>query len=103
MISKEELCVYVEQEIQWLKYYAHRDGRNILNTESDIYDTLKTIGKTKCITPLYSRCAACIIKLSEMEIVPLNRDVDKGQFTALEVYWMIYPDERQMIVDKLKD
>lgn len=103
----------VEQEISWLRYYANKDTRELLNTESNLYNDLISIGYTKRVTPLWLRCP-CFnltsnikidinIKIEDLETIGEGRNSEMNRYTPLEIEWMKYPEKRLEIIKKLND
>jgi len=102
----------VNQEIEWLCFYAMRNTRNLLSESSDIYAELISIGYAKVVTPLDKRCPACIITskekidenvaIDDLEIAYTLRNHSENLFTPLEVFWMKFKDKRKEVLEKLK-
>lgn len=107
-MTEQELIKLVNTEIDWLRYYSFRDSKKKLNVECELYDTLESIGYTKRIIPLDRRCPAGMIstgnvfKLEQMEVVSMLRNHDKGLYTPLEVYWILYPHKRSEVIYELQ-
>jgi len=111
-MKEEEFNKAVNQEIEWLSFYAMRDSRMLLTEESDIYAELNSIGYAKVPTPLDRRCPACIItcktlidenvEIDELEIAYSLRNHSNNLFTPLEVYWMKFKDKRKEVLEKIK-
>lgn len=101
----------IDHETQWLRYYANSDTRELLKVDSNIYNTLVSIGYAKKYTPLYIRCAWCIVtcdkiidkdtEISDLKIIGESRNIELNKYTPLEVYWMKYPEKRQDIINIL--
>jgi hypothetical protein len=107
-MNEKELEEYLDHEIQWLRYYTHRDSRMVMTVETDFYNDLKPMGYVKMMMSLEQRCAPCFIK-SNHEILEgmdlKNLDVTspprRGNLTPLEVAYRIFPERRQEFVDRL--
>jgi hypothetical protein len=106
----EELNKLVDLEIQWLYYYAHIDSRNNLNENSNLYTDLVSIGYTKKVVPLFSRCVPCIITSEEtivegLDVSKLRKD-DNGRgenrYSPVEAFIIIFPDKKMEILNRLK-
>jgi len=102
----------VNHEVDWLKYYAFRDDRENLTSESDLYRDLRSIGYAKVKTPLDKRCPMCIVtsekpikdvdNIEDLYYIPKLRNHEENLYTPLEVYWIMNPDKRQEIINRLK-
>jgi hypothetical protein len=58
-----ELFKLAKIEAEWLNYYCHVDSKKIENFNYiNFYENLVSIGYTKVVMPLYSRCAMSFIK-----------------------------------------
>ena len=110
-MNYEELDKLVDQELQWLRYYATAETRQKLNINSDLYTELKSIGYTKRVIPLDRRCPAVMLTANtkidistDIEtIIQIGepRDKEKNCFTPLEFYLIKYPERKQWAIDKL--
>lgn len=117
----EELIKNVEQELQWLKYYAlaevdqsiypDKNGRRNFDPTRSPYDQLVSIGYTKRVTPLAMRCvflrltAETPIRDTPLEqMIPSTEgcNPDNNIFSALEVFLMKYPDKHGWVFDQLQ-
>lgn len=111
-MTKEELKKLSEQELQWLRYYADRKCRENIKTSENFYDNMKRMGYSKRQMDLYTRCAAAMVTssydinekldVSEIQIVPRARNIDNNIYTALEVYFKLYPNDEKEMLNKLK-
>jgi hypothetical protein len=107
----EDLFKYVEHELQWLRYYANRETRESLNSKSDLYRDLKSIGYTKRVIPLDLRCTCARISsdspiseksdIENLKVFSDPRNTDKNIFTPLEIFWMKYPEKRDWVIHSL--
>lgn len=112
-MNKEELYKLVNKEIEWLIYYGYRADREKLTINSNIYEEVNSIGYTKRKMPLDQRCAPCILTANEIITKDLDleklticyekRDNSKNKYTPLEVYLILFPDERNDIIEKIKN
>jgi thermostable 8-oxoguanine DNA glycosylase len=110
-MNKEEFLKLVNQELDWLRYYAYDESRKKLNIDSNIYDDLISIGYTKRNLPLYKRCAPCILTSNEKITKTTNiedlfveyslRSNENNLFTPLEIFWIKYPNRRKEIIINL--
>jgi hypothetical protein len=111
-MTQKEYDRAIDHEISWLKYYALRSTRELLNKESNLYKDLVSIGYTKKVIPLWLRCPYCIITsnnkidlntpIKELEIIREPRDNNNNRYTALEFEWL-NPNKREYIIKKLND
>jgi len=100
-MNKEELKYYVNQEIDWIRYYGYRNDRESLNlSKGSIYDQIRSIGYTKVNTDLDLRCSGYLsIKyiegksIEEMEVFNSRRKPEYNKLTPLEVIIKLYPNE----------
>ncbi len=109
----EDFTKCVEQEVDWLRYYARKDTRIQLTEKSELYDVLISIGYAKRRIELSQRCAACIltadieitkdIKITELNIIYEHRNHNKNCYTPLEIYWMKYPEKRYEIINNINE
>lgn len=91
----EELKKLVVHELEWLTYYANLESKEKLNNESSIYNQLISIGYTKRVIPLVSRCSAGVIKITDdrFEMVKeQTRNIENSLYTPLETWIKLYPD-----------
>jgi len=111
-MTQKEYDRAIDHEISWLRYYALRSTRELLNNESNLYKDLVSIGYTKKVIPLWLRCPYCIVTSSskidpnttieELEIVREPKDNESNRYTALEFEWL-NPNKREDIIKKLND
>ncbi len=111
-MTKEELMKFSDQEIQWLRYYSTKKSRAELVDVKNLYEDLVRMGYSKRQMPLYTRCAAAMLTsdkdinsntdVSDVYIVPRERNVDINIFTSLEVLIVLYTDEQESVLEKLK-
>lgn len=99
----EELNKYANQEADWLRYYAsnekYKSDQNSTTRQSEnyndanFYDRIRSIGYTKRVIPLYSRCPAGFITskkavlestVEELEYVSGPRNHENNVYTPLE-------------------
>lgn len=109
----QELNKLVDHELQWLKYYALEEYRKKLTVDSNIYEDLKSIGYTKRVIPLDQRCAAGSITsktntpiceysiLEDLEPVREYKNHKENKFTPLEVFWVLFPEQRDWVIQQL--
>lgn len=110
-MKEEELNKLVDLEIQWLRYYSHRDSKKNLNENSNIYDELKSIGYTKRVVKLDLRCCPCIITSNEIIdegtnlslLIKTNGLRGENRLSPLETFIKIYPEKKLEILNKLKN
>lgn len=106
----EEFNKLVQQEIDWLRYYACHEDKKSLTPDKHPYD-MRPMGYTKVRTPLRIRCAAAMLsatyviteksKVKDLFIVQRTHSPADNVYTPLEIYWMIFPNRRQHVIDKL--
>lgn len=111
-MTEEELFKAAKQELEWLRYYGHADSRLAFTADSEIYRDLQSIGYAKKNTALDLRCAPFILtsnnlicedsKIDELFVMPLTRNHSENRYTPLEIVWILFPKNRQWIVDGLK-
>jgi hypothetical protein len=109
-MTKEQLDRLVDHEIQWLRYYALAEYRNKLTEKSDIYKELKSIGYTKRVIALDSRCLPCTITSSKKieqgidlsELTPDSLPRRENFYSPIETYMILFPDKRAEVIEKLK-
>ncbi len=109
----EDLEKYIDTELQWLRYYAIESSRKALNKDCDIYETLSSIGYTKKVMRLDLRCSPCTLTsktntpitqktlLEDLVMIPEYKNNEQNKFSALEVYWILFPEKRDWIIEKL--
>lgn len=109
MITKQQLDKWIDIEINALRYYGYREDREKLTENSNLYQDIRPIGYVKRQMSLTRRCSWTSItaneiitsstKLEDMfEVHTWNRD---NIFTPLEIYWIIYPEKRNEIINLL--
>jgi hypothetical protein len=109
-MNKEELEKYIDLEIQWLNYYANEETRTKLNENSEIYRDLKSIGYTKRVLKLDSRCCPCTI--TSDEIITEGTDLSvlrkheynirgENKLSPIETYITIFPKKKMEILNRL--
>ena len=101
----------VEQELQWLKYYATEESRKNFDPMKSPYDQLVSIGYAKRYTPLYKRCiflrltADTPLKDTPLaQMIPNTglRDPANNVLSALEVFMLKYPEEHDWVTKSLQ-
>lgn len=109
----KELNKLIDHELQWLRYYALEEHRKKLTTNSNIYEDLKSIGYTKRVMSLDKRCASGAITsktntpiseysvLEDLEWLKEYRNPEENKFTPLEVLWILFPEQREWVIQKL--
>ena len=96
-MTKEELKVHVELELQWLRYYANEPSRLAFDPTRSPYDQLVSIGYAKRYTPLPYRCI--FVRLTSVEPVKtakvedlvmsgFPRSIENNIYSALETYML---------------
>lgn len=111
-MTKEQLKKEVELELQWLKYYALREDREKYDPTKLAYEQLRSIGYTKRVIPLASRCGFCRVTSSESitadsRIEDLiestdQRNPENNIFTALDIWTMKYPGDHDWLKESLQ-
>jgi hypothetical protein len=107
----EELDKYIDHELQWLRYYANSDTRKELTESSNLYKDLASIGYAKRVMPLFYRCTPCsitsvtntpICESSSLEdLISTSQSRNENSFSPLEVYWILYPEKRKWVIERL--
>ncbi len=109
----EDLEKYIDTELQWLRYYAIEHSRKALTKDCEIYETLSSIGYTKRVMRLDLRCSPCTLTsktktpinqntlLEDLEIIGEYKNKDENKFTPLEIYWILFPEKRNWVIEKL--
>lgn len=109
-MTHEELYKLVNHELDFLRYYAYRATREILNINSNLYDVMISIGYTKRVIPLDRRCPAGMITvkgtidlfdIEDLENGCGPRNHQEGRYTPLEIFWIKFPERRQEVIDNL--
>jgi len=102
-----ELNEYVDHELQWLRYYAHRDARLLVNLETDFYK-LRPMGYVKQMMSLEDRCAPCFIRCDieikegmDLSLLESVRPPRRGNLTPLEAMCIIFPEKKQGYIDRI--
>lgn len=111
-MTQKEYDRAIDHEISWLRYYALRSTRELLNKESNLYRDLVSIGYTKRVIPLWLRCPYCVLTsnkkidlntpIEELEIIGEPTNNNSNRYTALEFEWL-NPDKREEIIKRLND
>ena len=111
-INKKKLLILAERELGWLKFYSTPDSIQNFSENSDFYSDLKPIGYASGLVKLDNCCIPCIvtsdnpinkkIKVSDLKTITSVRDKSQNKYSPLEVYWIMYPQDRQDIITKLK-
>lgn len=109
-MTEKEFERSINHELEWLKYYADYKSREKLNSNSDLYNDLITMGYTKRSIPLDRRCPYCILtsdtkineytNIEDLRMIFEDRDSQNNKFTPLEILWMS-PEKREWIIKKL--
>lgn len=99
----------ISHEIEWLKYYAERSSRALLNQDSNIYEDLKAMGYTKTRMSLDYRCCPGLItsdniitketKIEELKQCEFPRGYNK--YSPLEVFCILFPERKMEMLNKL--
>jgi len=110
-MEKEDLIKAVDQELQWLRYYANKETRESFDPSKSPYDQLTSIGYTKRVISLDMRCAfirlTATTPISETPIDQMILSTDRRNhssnvYTALEVFMLKYPEEHAWVINKLQ-
>ena len=108
-MNKDELWKHVDREIDWAAYYGYSKDRDLLDMNKPFYDQVRSIGYAKVNTPLDVRCNGylCFVYTEGMSIedlVPLSerRNSEENKFTPMEVWVMLYPQDKEMIYKRLR-
>jgi hypothetical protein len=109
-MNYEDLIKHVNLELQWLRYYTLHTSKKKLTVDSEIYETLSSIGYAKRCVPLDIRCASAIITAKELTtktdvndllIVATSRNIKENRYTALEIFWILFPHRRNEVIKYL--
>lgn len=106
-MNELELYDLVNFELNWLRYYALPKSRRELTVESEVYESLTSIGYTKRVVTLSTRCAGAMIfannfeSLKDLSITNGLRNHTENRYTPLEIFWKMYPERRQEVIDNL--
>lgn len=108
---QQELKIAVELELQWLQYYSFRGSKLNLDFTRSLYDQLEGIGYAKKNIDLDKRCAFLrltsdqpISRYTPLEDIyesDLYRDNQNNIYTALEVWLILYPEDKEWVLSKL--
>lgn len=110
-MEKEDLIKAVEQELQWLRYYANAETRKSFDPSKSPYEQLASIGYTKRVISLDMRCAFIRLTaetpINETHIDQMIISTDRKNhsinvYTALEVFMLKYPEEHDWVMNKLQ-
>lgn len=121
-MEKEELIKLVEQELSCLKYYAlanvdqeiypGKNGRTNFDASRSPYDQFVSIGYTKRVMALDRRCAhnrvTSKVPIKEASLEEIFNaggepvDHDKNIFSAVEVFLMKFPEEKEWVFNLLQ-
>lgn len=106
-----DLLKMVDHEIQWLGYYALERTKKDLCINSNLYETLKDIGYSKVTTNLKTRCSFTTLKstnvvtenteIESIERVGVGMSHLEFHYTPLEVFWIMFPEERSGVIERL--
>jgi hypothetical protein len=90
----EKLWKSATVEADWLRYYGHSETRLSEKFEDEkFYDRIISIGYTKKVIPLVSRCAMCYITsdkpvmesdIKDLRIISGPRNHENNVYTPLE-------------------
>ena len=108
-MTETELLKLIDHEINWLNYYGLREDREKLTIDSDIYRDVRSIGYTKRVIPLITRCSPGLITsknticesttLEELESCYFPKM--ENCYTPLEIWFILYPDRKSEMILKL--
>lgn len=106
----ELLNQLIDHEFQWLYYYGLREDREKLTIDSDIYKEVRSIGYTKRVVKLEIRCSPGLItsdkpitsfsKIEDLYVCQFPKDENK--YTPIEVYFILFPDKKLNLINKIK-
>lgn len=112
-LNKKNFLKLVNVELDWLKFYSTPESIYNLSEDSDLYSELKPVGYTGGLVSLDNCCIPCIItsqkninsktKISDLKTITSTRDESKNKYSPLEVYWILYPNKREEVIQKLKN
>lgn len=112
-LDKKNFIHLVNIELDWLQFYSSPESRYTLSEDSDLYSELKPVGYTGGFVNLDNCCIPCIItsektitkktKISELKTITSVRDKSENKYSPLEVYWILYPNKREEVIQKLKN
>lgn len=108
---KSILKTAVELELQWLKYYSFSKSKENLDFSRSLYDQLELLGYSKKNIDLDKRCAFLRLsshkritrftKLEDIAESGLYRDNINNIYTALEVWLILYPEDKDWVLNQL--
>ena len=111
-MEKAEIIKNAEQELQWLKYYANAETRKTFIITKSPYDQFRSIGYTKRVIPLSSRCVFLRVTANEPitkdtkleDLIASNdlRNPEKNIFSALEFIMIKYPEDHDWIIKSIQ-
>ena len=98
-------------EADWLRYYGFREDRLLEKFDDHkFYDRIRSIGYTKTIIPLHSRCAMMCLtsnypvletNINNLTIIHQTRNHTNNIYTALE--YLIYKNiEKDTLIKIIK-
>jgi hypothetical protein len=108
--TKDDLEKWINHELSFLRYYGWREDREALTNDSDIYRDVRSIGYTKRVISLSTRCSPAIIKcdseinqLTKIEDLYLVSELKSdNNFTPCEVFIKLFPERKMEIIDIIK-
>jgi hypothetical protein len=108
-MNKEELWKHVDREVDWAKYYGYAEDIKVLDMDKPFYDQVRSIGYAKVNTPLDIRCNGYLcfeykdgMKVEDLVSLNQRRNSEENKFTPLEVWVMLYPEDKEIINKRLK-
>lgn len=111
-MNYDELYMAAVKESEWLKYYGHKDTRNVELFEDHLfYDRIISIGYTKVVLPLHWRCAMLyvtadkpVLSLDYCDINPTYgpRNHENNTYTALEYMFGRYRELSEAFIQIIK-
>lgn len=112
-LDKKNFMKLVNVELDWLQFYSSPESRYNLSEDSDLYSELQPVGYTGGFVSLDNCCIPCIItsektinsktKISDLKTITSTRDESQNRYSPLEVYWILYPNKREEVIQKLKN
>lgn len=109
-MTTELFLKYVNQELDWIRYYAFHETRKQLTIDSILYDVLQSIGYTKRVISLDQRCGIVLtadkpitnaIDINDLYEATEPKNHGQNKYTALEIFWIKYPSKRNDIIINL--